>query len=322
MHIYRPSSQQEEQSIERYQIKKKIQKIQVSDKIERLLFEYQDDSERTFLLDEDFFELVRCPIEGVLYEPLKIEQLTDLIQSKILEVKKEHHITGSMLLYDVDHILVDGQESTHLLGQKWSLQRDIFLVFIKPSLALSCPTLGTEKASPHIYPSSYFTVQYVTKQLNIPSFVMISFHEHTIKLILIKDGFYHDIHTLDRGINNLKQILISNNIISYLNKYDREIQNNNLVASILKENCEFYMNIVIDRLIEYNEGITNAMLNHPEFKNNVFYETFVQLYQARIGGYIIPNSRHHDLNTYEKQRQSSEFDVLTYLNFSETKKLV
>ena len=117
MHIYRPNSQQEEQSIERYQIKKKIQKIQVSDKIERLLFEYQDDPERTFLLDEDLFELVRCPIQGVLYEPLKIEQLTDLIESKIKEVKKEHHITGSMLLYDVDHILVDGQESTHLLGQ-------------------------------------------------------------------------------------------------------------------------------------------------------------------------------------------------------------
>ena len=55
MHIYRPSSQQGEQSIERYQIKKKIQKIQVSDKIERLLFEYQDDAERTFLLDEYFF---------------------------------------------------------------------------------------------------------------------------------------------------------------------------------------------------------------------------------------------------------------------------
>ena len=93
MHIYRPVSQQGEQTIERYQVKKKIQKIQISDNIERPLFEYQDDPERTFLLDEDLFELVRCPIEGMVYEPLKIEQLTDLIQSKVKEVKKDHQIT-------------------------------------------------------------------------------------------------------------------------------------------------------------------------------------------------------------------------------------
>lgn len=322
MHIYRPVSQQGEQSIERYQIKKKIQKIQISDNIERLLFQYQDDPDRTFLLDEDFFELVRCPIQGTLYEPLKIEQLTDLIQGKIQEVKKDHQITGSILLYDIDHILVDGKESTHLLGQTGELQRDIFLVFIKPSLALSCPTLGTKKASPHIYPSSYFTVQFVTKQLNIPSFLMISFHEHTIKLILIKNGFYHNIQTLDRGINNLKQILISNNIIAYLNKYDQEIHNNSLVFSILEENISFYMKIVIDRVAEHNEGITNCMINHPEFKNNFFYDSFVKEYQERIGGYIIPNSIHHTLNTYDRNRQSSEFDILSYLNFAETKKLV
>ena len=82
---------------------------------------------------------------------------------------------------------------------------------------------------------------------------MLSFHEHSVKLILIKDGFYHDIHTLDRGINNLKQILISNNIIAYLSKHDNEIQHNALVSSILEENMIFYMNIVLDRLNEHNE---------------------------------------------------------------------
>lgn len=93
MHIYHPLSQQGEQSIERYQIKNKIQKIQLTDKVERLLFEFQNDDNRTFLLDEEFFELVRCPIEGMIYEPLKIEQLTNLIEEKMKEIKKQHKIT-------------------------------------------------------------------------------------------------------------------------------------------------------------------------------------------------------------------------------------
>lgn len=322
MHIYHPLSQQGEQTIERYQVKKRIQKIQLTDKVERLLFEFQDDPERTFLLDEEFFELVRCPVEGMIYEPLKIEQLTNLVEEKVKEVKKEHHITWSILLYDIDHITIDGEESSFLLGQTGHLKRDIFFVFIKPSLALSCPTLGTGKPSPHIYPSSYFTVQFISKQLDIPSFVMVSIHEHSVKLILIKDGFYHDIHTLDWGINNLKQILISNNIIAYLSKTDKEIHSNALVSSILEENMKFYMNIILDWIQEHNQGITSCVLSHPEFKNNAFYDTFVSEYQSRIGGYIIPNSIHHQLNTYERNRQSSELDILTYLNFSETKELI
>lgn len=151
---------------------------------------------------------------------------------------------------------------------------------------------------------------------------MVSIHEHNIKLIIIKDGFYHDIHTLDRGINNLKQILISNNIIAYLSKHDNEIQNNALVSSILEENMKFYMNIVLDWIKEHNEGISTCIISHPEFKNSVFYNTFVQEYQDHIGGYIIPNSIHHQLNTYDRNRQSNELDILTYLNFSETKELI
>lgn len=322
MHIYHPLSQQGEQSIERYQVKKKIQKIKLTDNIERLLFEFQDDPDRTFLLDEEFFELVRYPIEGMLYEPLKLDQLTHLITQKMKEVKKEHHITWSILLYDIDHITIDGEESTYLLGKTGHLKRDIFFVFIKPSLALSCPTLWTDKPSPNIYPSSYFTVQFITKQLDIPSFLMLSIHEHMIKLILIKDGFYHNIHTLDRGINNLKQILISNNIIAYMNKHDHEIERNALVSSILQENIQFYMNIVLEWIKEHNEGISTCIINHPEFKNNMLYNTFVEQYQSHIGWYIIPNSIHHQLNTYERNRQTSELDILTYLNFSESKELV
>lgn len=188
MHIYQPlSNQQGEDTIAWYQVKTTIQKIFLTDHIERLLFEFQSDSDRTFLLDEEYFELVRCPIEGMLYEPLSIEQLHNLIQTKVKEVKHDHQLTGTLLLYDIDHIFVNGEPSHYLLGQQGKLSWDIYFIFIKPSLALSCPTLGSDKTSPHIYPSSYFTVQFITKKLDIPSFCILSFHEHTIKLILIKD---------------------------------------------------------------------------------------------------------------------------------------
>jgi hypothetical protein len=78
--------------MEQYQIKKTIQKITINDSLEHMLFEKRDDSGSVFLIDESYFNLIRCPIEGMVYETLKIEQLTQLIEKKIQEIQKEHHI--------------------------------------------------------------------------------------------------------------------------------------------------------------------------------------------------------------------------------------
>ena len=85
---------------------------------------------------------------------------------------------------------------------------------------------------------------------------------------------------------------------------------------------KFYINIVIDRLQDHNEGITSCIISYPEFKNNILYQTFIDTYQSRIGWYIIPNSIHHQLETYDRERQTNELDILTYLNFAESKELI
>jgi len=79
--------------LEWYQIKKSIQKITINDSLEHMLFEKRDDDNSVFLVDESYFNLIRCPIAGMIYEPLKIEQLNHLIETKIKEIKKTHNIT-------------------------------------------------------------------------------------------------------------------------------------------------------------------------------------------------------------------------------------
>ena len=321
--IYHQIGQWWNNLLERYQIKKSIQKIAVNDSLEHMLFERRDDNNSVFLIDESYFNLIRCPIDWMVYEPLKIEQLNNLIESKIEEIKKSHSINWYMLMYDIENIVIDDIPSQYILGKKWHIKRDIFFIFIKPSLAIACPTLLKKDIPwPLVYPSSYFTVQFMVKTLQIPSFVILNFDENIVKLITIKDWFYHTINNLDRWINNLKQILISNNVIQQFNKSDEEIEMNSMAKSILIESINFYNNIIINWIKEYNENITTCIINIPNMKNHLFINELIEAYKEHIWWYIVPSSVDKNLKQFNKKRQMNEIDILTYLNFSEAKELV
>ncbi len=321
-HIYHQIWYGAEQQIEWYQIKKSIHKITINRSSEDMIFEKKDDSDSVFLLDERYFDLVRCPIQGMIYEPMTIEQLSSLIDNKVKEIKKTHRLQSEMIMYDNENIIIDGEPSHFLLWKTGYIQRDLLLIYIKPSLALSCPTLFKNLPAPRLYPSSYFTLQFMSKSLHIPSFLILTLSEHTMKLIRVQDGFYDCIETLDRGIKHLKQILVSNNVIQYFNKDEKAISQNPMARSVMVEAIRFYNKIVCDWIQEYNNHTTTCIINTPAFKNNIFMDTFMEDYQAQLNGYIVPSSVHNQLNQYKRTRQMSEIDVLTYLNFADSKELI
>lgn len=309
--------------MERYQVKKTIHKITINDALEDIMFEHKDNNDSVFLIDEDYFNLIRCPIEGMMYDSLTLVQFNNLITLKVEEVKKQYNLHGYMLMYDVENITIDWTPSQYILGQSGYMKWDIFFIFIKPSLAIACPTLLENTAGPLVYPSSYFTVQFMVKNLQIESFIIITFDENCIKLITIKDGFYNTIENLDRWINNLKQILISNNIIQYFNKTDQEIESNTMAKSIFIESISFYNKVAIDWIKQHNENIKTCIISIPSTKNNIFTQQFIQQYSEEIWWYIVQSTTiDSTLNDYNKKRQMNELDILTYLNFAETKELI
>jgi hypothetical protein len=93
--------------MERYQVKKTIHKITINDALEDIMFEHKDNDDSVFLIDEDYFNLIRCPIEGMIYDSLTLVQFNNLITLKVEEVKKQYNLHGYMLMYDVENITID-----------------------------------------------------------------------------------------------------------------------------------------------------------------------------------------------------------------------
>ena len=51
----------------------------------------------------------------MIYEPLTIEQLSSLIDTKVKEIKKLHRLQSEIIMYDNENIMIDGEPSRFLL---------------------------------------------------------------------------------------------------------------------------------------------------------------------------------------------------------------
>ena len=318
MKIYYQTGQWQEQHIDCYQVKQGVQKVSIHARIEDILAESQHESDSVFLVDETYFDLVSCPVEWTFYEPLSLLTLEKLIEMKVKSFKKDHHVRGEMLVYDITYIMIDHEESSYILGKTGHIQFQLSLFFIKPSLLVLCPTLTEKSLWPKIYPASYFTVQFITKSLKKENFWILTISEHQSRFIHINHGWYETIESLDRWYQHIKEMCKKNNILSYFYKSDDELQANPVAYTIMEQSMKFYNKMLIERLANYCDKEEDSIVIAPQLEHHVFRESFTHTYQQLINGYVVPFSITKSLQQYHRTRQPHELDVLTCLNVLHT----
>lgn len=322
MKIYHQSYQGKHSTVNCYQFKNSIQKLSMTTSIEELLFECRKESDSVFLLDESYFDLIACPIEWSFYEPMSIQTIDALVESQFKKLTKERKVSWKLLLYDINHITIDQQQSSYLLWKTWYIEFQLSLIAIKPSLLTICPSLSHKDYWPRVYPASYFTLQFITHNLQKESFSIVTIAENSTRLVAIHNWWYHTIQSLDRWYQHIKEMCSQHNILSYFYKSDEDLQANPIAYSIMQQSMLFYNKMLVDRIASYSPPHTDSIVIAPQLNHHVFWESFTELYQKKINGYIVPFSFTDSLEHYGKKRQAHELDILTCLNLLHDKQLV
>lgn len=301
--------------IDHYQVKNTVQKITINDRVEEILFTSQHQSDSIFLLDEKYFDLLSCHIEGSFYQPLRIDQLEHLVDQKIKEFKKNRQLSGEVIHYTIDHSTIDWEKTAYILGKTGLIQFQLSLLGIKPALLSFCPEVKKNKKSwLQLYPASYFTVQFISHSLEKPYFNILSIHEDHAKLIHISHGRYQSIETLDRWYHHIKEMCSKNNILPYFHKSDAELQSNPIAHQIMQQSMDFYNKMLVERLANYSMNHEDIIVIAPELKHHTFRESFTTTYHDKINGYVVPFSITSSLQQFGRKRQPHELDVLTCIN--------
>lgn len=275
--------------------------------------------ETTFLLDESKFNFFSFKIFEFYDKQISISDLNIIINKKKQLIKEKYPDAWFFLFYNIEDIVVDWLEDDYIIWNKWKISYLLNLIYInydtywtfKKSLWRDFNSNKNLK----IYPSSFFTINFLKKRLKKQNINLLYINNDLIKLIKIKNWKLNSNLYINLWVNFLKEIFNEN---WSLDSFYSCINNNNLEScffeNVSSKSFDFYCNTIIKRLSENLDLSSNTILFTNLLKSKQFLDNFSMKYTNSIWWYLLPFNSSNTLETYWYNFERDEIDILTYIN--------
>lgn len=268
-----------------------------------------------FLLDDTRFHFFRFDLYRDQQTPFTIDDYNELLQQKINYLKNETR--EELLFTTIDNIYVQGEPQKYLLGAKGQIFFRLCLIYINRNTLLTFnDRYGDvfEHKNLHIYPESFKTISFLKRRLERDNFYLLYINESLCKIIQVENGFYKRIESINLGISFLMQMYRENQIVKYRYKSHDEIDSNPLAKSLVLEATSFYAQQICKWLQSMDLTQQDLFLVSPIIKNPYFLDLFNKEYSKSYGRYIVPFHSSSKLQTFERERDPGDIDLLIFLN--------
>lgn len=268
-----------------------------------------------FLLDDTRFHFFRFDLYRDQQTPFTIDDYNELLQQKINYLKNETR--EELLFTTIDNIYVQGEPQKYLLGAKGQIFFRLCLIYINRNTLLTFnDRYGDvfEHKNLHIYPESFKTISFLKRRLERDNFYLLYIKESLCKIIQVENGFYKRIESINLGISFLMQMYRENQIVKYRYKSHDEIDSNPLAKSLVLEATSFYAQQICKWLQSMDLTQQDLFLVSPIIKNPYFLDLFNKEYSKSYGRYIVPFHSSSKLQTFERERDPGDIDLLIFLN--------
>ncbi|MBS8122560.1 hypothetical protein [Candidatus Vampirococcus lugosii] len=274
-----------------------------------------------FLLDENRFNYFSYLINENFTSRITIKHIKKILKSKINEIETDINIdkNGIFLFYHIYDIYINGEYSKYLIGNEGSISFKIILIYLNLEstnhFKFLCGNKILENKNIKIYPSSFCTINHMYKKLSKYNFSLLYIMENNFKILNITGGIISDISSISLGYDLLKNIFKDQGAINcYYSCFDKNIEQTFYSQKIIDYSLEFYVKTLIKRIKEQgcynNSNIILSKLNQSQ----KFIDIFNDIYNKKIGGYILAYNYGDDLETFGYKFKYDEIDIVTYLN--------
>jgi hypothetical protein len=171
-----------------------------------------------------------------------------------------------------------------------------------------------EKDDVVLLPQSMHTTLFLRNTLKKDNFLLLYIRESQVKAIKVTHGFYEHMYTLNLGIDAVKKMYKDNGIAQYWYKDYDFIENNELAKQLVQETLEFYSQLLCRWLQDNFCTNTDIILVSSMTKNGHFLERFNKVYSKLSENYIVPFHRAQNLDTFGKNWEPEDMDILVALN--------
>ncbi|UFX83080.1 hypothetical protein [Candidatus Absconditicoccus praedator] len=272
----------------------------------------------TFLINENRFYFYSFPVFHKSDTKFTINDLNNIIEEKKLQIKKQFATPGYLLFYNIEYTYVDGLPADYIIGEKGDIffYLNLYYLNIETSniFRIFAGNNFSERSDIKIFPSSFFTVNYLKNNINKSSFAILYINEDTVKIIYIKNGFYDKIESMKFGISSLRSIFEENNLVDL---YKTSWNGDDIPGysyDLLIKNFNFYNDLLIKRFNEVVGKNIDVVLISSLLNNKIYMESLLEKQGEKLGGYILPFRTYSNFDLFGQNWDVGEIDILTYLN--------
>lgn len=268
-----------------------------------------------FLLDDQRFAFFSYDIQFSSEKKLTIWDINSLIQQKIAESEKQ--TKEKFLFSHIDYIFVNWKPKQFLIGESGDILCRIILVFLCRE---TCNIFNDKfwdflsQKNIEILPESLRTIAYLKNNMHVDDFLLLYIRDSHCKWVLIENGFYSRIESLNLWVNSLMQMYKDNWISKYRYKNYEEIENNQFAKNLVVQTLEFYSDMLCKRINEKEFWNHNVFVVSSIMKNGHFMEIFNKIYSQKNNKYIVPFHYSEELDQFWRSREPEDIDALIYAN--------
>ena len=163
-------------------------------------------------------------------------------------------------------------------------------------------------------PESFQTLSYLKNLVKKDTFLLLYIRDSHCKGVLIKDGFYTHIESINLGVNALMQMYKDNGISKYWYKNYEEIESNPFAKNLVVQTLEFYSQMLCSWIEEVQLGGNDIFVISSIMKNAHFMEIFNKEYSKMNQRFLVPLHFSDDLELFGKQWEPEDIDALVFLS--------
>lgn len=264
------------------------------------------------LLPEDYFIFTLKHFNFYSSKPFTLSTQKQLIQDHCISDKKNNKTISELLYYKINDSSVNNEKSDYILSKTGQIQFNLHCIYSHSYSPIDINSISKNKI--HILPSSYPTIQILNTQFpGSQNYNIIYINKNNSKLIVVKNGFYANIFTINIWSRDLKDIYHEQHI-SHIFRDPNKVSP--ITQKIVSEASRFFAQQILQWTMAQDGLEKDTVIISDLQKNHFFMESLKEIYASTVGGYIIPFSNALHDTGYSNWL---EIDMISTLQFIKNK---
>lgn len=265
----------------------------------------------TLLLDWDFFDWYITTFKRYTTKPVAILDLKKKLNDVVAQFKVDHVVKSDYYTMLIDEVIVDWEQAQDIVGQIWTIECTMTLVFIHKHAVSSKHISKRRQQQIKVMPQNLHSLHRIKTTMKKQTFHVLYIYDEQSKLFSVKDWTLVWYQKINFGVHHLREIACENHVWHLLSSFSGT-KINQMSGEIIRDVFDVFASTVTKWIISQvglwqDLYVVSNLLDHE-----IFMQMLEKNYQWNGWGFAVP--LHPFAAQWPRERKHDEADISIWRN--------